>query len=192
MPRRAKLLILAGIVLIAVSLGGLLFTRVMQQKTQADTAALLERLDGVLPQSSTGLPGTYRVTAMPVLQILEQDIVAVLSIPEYGLRLPVRDQWTGGRAWGIPRRFAGSAYDGTLIIGGSDQPGQFDCFDRIPHDTRLILTDMAGGEFTYRVDRIQRSGSADAHILLDPAADLTLFVRDTMTMEYLILRCTHE
>ena len=113
-----------------------------------------------------------------------------MEIPAFDICLPVCAQWEQGSGWGIPRRFSGSAYDGTLIIGGNDQPGQFDCFDRIPYDTRVVVRDMTGGEFTYRVTDIRRTDSAKAQILTEGEADLTLFVRDSYTMEYMILRCS--
>jgi len=36
---------------------------------------------------------------------------------------------------------------------------------------------------------VERSDSAQAEILLDDTADLTLFVRDAQGLEYILLRC---
>lgn len=190
MARKAKIPIFAGGVLILLSLCGLLLNTWLSGKTGRNTAEVLAALDAVLPRSAPALEGTHRNPEMPVLQIENQDVIAIVEIPAFGIRLPVLGQWEQGNLLGMPRRFSGSAYDGSLIIGGCDKPGQFDCFHRIPNDTQVILTDMTGGEYTYRVSRIQRSDSAEASILADPDAKLTLFVRDTYTMEYIILRCT--
>ncbi len=190
MARRANLLIIAGILLIGLSLGSLLITQMIIRGTAADTDAVLKRLDQMIPNRTAGLPDTYRNTEMPVLQLEGQELVAILEIPEYSVRLPVHATWGQGSALGIPRRFTGSAYDNTIVIGGSDQKGQFDCFDKIEPDTRVTLTDMTGAEFAYRIDQIQRSDSAEADILMDDNYALTLFTRDATTMDYLILRCS--
>ena len=187
MTRSAKALILAGILLIASSLGILLSDRLLAKKAEKDASAILEQLDSMLPQRTAGVPDSYRALQMPALQIKEQDIIAILEIPAYGVRLPVCSSWEQGR--GIPRRFSGSTYDRSLIIGGTDHPEQFQCFDRIDQGETVMVTDMTGAEFTYTVAEIRRSASADSEVLLDENFDLTLFTRDAYTMDYLLVRC---
>ena len=189
MARNAKALIFAGVVLIAVSLGGLLAWQILEKNTEENTAAILAQLDNILLPRSEGLPEDYRVMQMPVLQVDGQDIVGILEIPDFGIRLPVCAGWDQGSAWGIPRRFSGSVDDGSLVIGGSDQPGQFACFDRIANGTQITIVDMTGAVFSYTVTQVQRSDSVPAEFLTDGSGALTLFMRDIHTMDYIILRC---
>ena len=88
-----------------------------------------------------------------------------------------------------PCRFHGSVYDGTLVIGGYDQVGQFDFFDRINPGAHIYVTDMTGTEFEYHVVRIDRAKEINAEKLMNQNAGLTLFVRNRYSMEYLIVRC---
>ena len=75
------------------------------------------------------------------------------------------------------------------VIVGYDQPGQFDFLDEVSDQTMVKITDMTGQEFCYTVDCVERSDSAQAEILIDDKADLTLFVRDAQLLEYIIVRC---
>ena len=187
MRRSGKALIVAGVLLIAVSLGILLTDHIQTKKTMADASGILEQLAAVLPPRTTGMPDTYSNMQMPALQVGAHDVIAILKIPAFGIQLPVCSSWEENT--GLPKRFSGSVYDDSLIIGASGTQGQFDCFDTIQDGAEITVTDMTGAEFTYTVARIQRSDSAAAQILKTDAFDLTLFTRDALSMEYLILRC---
>ena len=43
--------------------------------------------------------------------------------------------------------------------------------------------------FSYVVERVDRSSTAQADVLMNEESDLTLFVRDAQLLEYIILRC---
>ena len=103
--------------------------------------------------------------------------------------MPIGNTWDKGKVISHPCRFYGSVYDGTLIIGGYDQAGQFDFFDRIYSNVTIKVTDMTGSTFSYVVERVERSSTAQAEVFMDEDSDLTLFVRDAQLLEYIILRC---
>ena len=145
-------------------------------------------LETVLPDRREGLWEPDRTTEMPALELLGRDYIALLEIPAYGLRLPVRSAWDSREAEARPCRFSGTAYNSSLVIGGYDRAGQFDFFDRIAEGTEIQVTDMTGAVFAYRVSRVDRSDSADAGVLAG-RADLTLFVRDAQLLQYILLRC---
>ena len=48
---------------------------------------------------------------------------------------------------------------------------------------------MTGAKFSYTVSKIERKRSAEKEVLSDPSSDLTLFVRDSGNMEYIVVRC---
>lgn len=190
MRRGSKLLIALGLLLILGSLGALLGFRLQAASAQKKAAATVSRLKELLPSGGAGILTQYSNMKMPALQISGQNIVAVVEIPGYGLSLPVRDSWDGGKVRAMPARFCGTAYDGSLVIGGSDQPGQFDFFDQIQPGAAVKLTDMTGRVFSYTVSRIDRAKSATAEKLTGGAYELTLFVRDAYGLDYILLRCT--
>jgi len=187
MKKRVSLPILLGVLLIAVGLC-LLVTHGLRQLAVQDSAdRLVARLDGLLPPGTPGMIGMHSEPAMPVLQVEGTDCVALLEIPAFALRLPVTDAW---HTDGLPARFSGSVYDGTLVIGGTDHPGQFDFCARIENGEMVVITDMTGAQFTYTVARVDRAQHAEAGWLSQPDFALTLFCRDAQTLEYIAVRCT--
>lgn len=181
--KKAKALIFAGIALILLSIGALLYLRWADTRSENTARQILQQLDEVLPPLHPGTRDAYRVMEMPVLEIDGRDIIAIVEIPAVSLRLPVQSNWEQDRD--LPRRFSGSVYNDTLILGGT--AAQFACFARIPNDTEVILTDMTGAVFTYTVERIGRSPHADMQTL--QGSSLTLFAPQQTNLEYILLRC---
>lgn len=88
-----------------------------------------------------------------------------------------------------PGRFWGSIYDGTCILGGSNQEGQFAFCSRLDVGDDIVITDMQGVEFRCCVERIDRSQSADFEQLYHADYPLTLFVREKYESRYIVVRC---
>lgn len=178
-----------GCLLLTISLLLLVFLRVQTKRAERTNAEVVQVMEAILTDCREGTIDVARETDMPALELYGEDYIALLEIPSYGLELPVGGTWNKGKVVSNPCRFYGTAHNGTLIIGGYDQPGQFDFFDRIQDGTTVKITDMTGCIFSYVVDRVDRSDSAEAEILLDDKSDLTLFVRDAQLLEYILLRC---
>lgn len=188
MRKSGKIILTLGCLLMAGGLVLLLVAGLQNRRADRQNAAVLAALETVLPDRREGLWEPDRTTEMPALELLGRDYIALLEIPAYGLRLPVRSAWDSREAEARPCRFFGTAYNGSLVIGGYDRAGQFDFFDRIMEGTEIRVTDMTGAVFAYRVSRVDRSDSADAGVLAG-RADLTLFVRDAQLLQYILLRC---
>lgn len=184
----SKWLVALGVVLVVLGGGWLLFHHLAANEALEDTARLLEHLDEWLPERSAGLTSDTE-RPMPVLSLGGEDVVAVLELPAYDVRLPVGNRWEDQSRTAHPQRFSGSAYDRTLVIGGSDRAGQLDCLSRVEIEDTVTVTDMTGGVFTYAVSRVDRSDSAEAAVLTVPDAHLTLFVRDPYSLDYILVRC---
>lgn len=189
MSRRHKIVQTLGCLLILGSMGILLFSQFRAKKAQEDAAKITEKICAILPPRSVGVMDTYTCTEMPVLQIDGRDFVGLVEIPTFGVTLPIYNAWDAAKTTDYPCRFCGTVYDGSLVIGGADQQGQFDFLDRIELGNVIKVVDMTGGEYEYTVTRVDRSKTAEADILIDDSCDLTLFVRDTYSLDYLIVRC---
>lgn len=157
------------------------------QKALADGEALALRLT----ERSEGYPDMVHDMSMPVLEIGGTDYAGLLEIPAFDTALPISNTWSD-RIFGAPRRFTGSVYGDTLVIGGMDYPGLFDFCDKIEHDTRVTVTDMTGAEFSYTVVRIDRADSAKSEWLLRDDYALTLFCRTSFSTEYIAVRCVRS
>ena len=187
--RNGKFFRILGCVLILCGLALVLATGYLNRKARQDAPRIAARIHAIVPTTTTGSVDNYTDMDMPALQIEGRDYVALIRIPAYGVELPVGSSWDTKQIWSHPCRFWGTVYNGSLVVGGVDQPGQLDFLDRIDLGCQILVTDMTGGEFSYLVERIELRKQADAETLLDETADLTLFVRDTYSLEYLIVRC---
>ena len=189
MKKIGKGLLLAGFLLILGSAVLLICSRIHAQRAAASAAELTARLEAVLPPRTTGVTEAYTTMEMPAFSIGQQDFIGLVEIPAFQSALPLGSGWDRSQVSSFPCRFWGTVYDSSLIIGGSDQMGQFDFLDQIQLGDAVLVTDMTGAEFTYRTEKIFRSNSADAEILLDEESALTLFARDSRSFEYIIVRC---
>lgn len=181
--------LLLGLGLILISLFLVLFFQIRLQIGASHSRHTVDRLTQMLPSRTVGVPESYPEPRMPVIELDGTDYVALLEIPAQGLLLPVADQWNNHRLSHAPARFTGSAYDGTLVIGGTDDPRQFGFCDRIDTGATVTITDMTGAQFTYTVSQVDRSGQAETQWLTQSDYDLTLFCRDQYTTDYLAVRC---
>ena len=190
MSRGSKLLILLGLLLILGSIGAFVTARILANRAGTEARDTVSRLRELLPEKRPGMQDRYTDMQMPVLQLDGRDLVAIVEIPGFGTELPVRNSWNPGTLHNSPCRYWGTCYDGSLIIGGSSQPGQFDCFGQLQPGATVRLTDMTGAVFTYTVTRIDRAASAAPEKLTGGEAQLTLFTRDPYTLDYILVRCS--
>ena len=187
--RKRSPLILSGILLVVVSLGLLLAVQVRLYDGAEHCRQILAQMEQVLPEATPGTPAVGTDPTMPVLELEGRNYVAIVDVPDFSLTLPVADQWDGAQAYLSPARFFGSAYDGTLVIGGVDDLQQFGFCDRIDTGAVIRVTDMTGSRFTYTVSAVERSDHAEEQWLTEADWDLTLFCHDMYALEYVAVRC---
>lgn len=192
MKRNGNFIFVFGCVLIVAGLTALFLLQVYTKKVEEKNTEIIQLIEGILIDRREGIKDLERESEMPALEIQGEDFIALMEIPAYGLKLPVYKTWDKGKVLSYPCRFHGSVYNGTLIVGGFDQPGQFDFFDRIQNGAIVSVTDMTGMIFSYVVQQVERSGSAQSEVLMKGKWDLTLFVRDSQSLEYIFLRCVEK
>jgi hypothetical protein len=175
-------MIACSLVLILI---GVLFSKNAREENREHAAQLKSLLQPRVP----GVTDQFTAMDMPVLQLDGRDYVALLEVPAFSVALPVRSTWGTLASQACPSRFSGTVYDSTLVIGGSDRQGHLDFLSAIENGDLVLVTDMTGAQFTYRVSRITHSRTASAQMLLQDNADLTLFAWDSTSLEYVIVRC---
>lgn len=189
MIKNSKVIFIFGCILITFSLAFMFLLQAQTKQAERTNVEIIQTMENVLINHRDGFKDPELETEMPVLEIQGEDFIALLEIPSYRKKWPVCGIWDKGKVTLYPCRFCGTSYNGNLIIGGYDQPGQFDFFDTISTGVTVTVTDMTGCKFSYVVDFVEHSTSAEAEVLIDAGADLTLFVRDVRLLEYIILRC---
>ena len=187
--RKISLPLVLGGCLILCSLCLVLAGQLRAHVGAGKSREVVAQLESLLPERTAGVPGTYPYADMPVLELGGADYVALLEVPAFGVTLPVTDSWEGRSLSRAPARFWGSAYDNTLVVGGSDDARQFGFCTGIGHGATVRLTDMTGAQFNYTVCGIDRAKHAQSEWLMDEDCDLTLFCHDVLAMEYVAVRC---
>lgn len=189
MQRIGKLCFAVGCLLVVASLTVFLTVHISVERAKSRNLDVVQTISTLLPPLQPGVKDTFSNMNMPVLEIGGEDYVALVEIPALGLTLPVANEWDKVKVLTGPRRFDGTVYDGSLIVGGSDQPGQFSGFSYLEPGNAVTVTDMTGSVFYYVIDRIDRSSTASGEALETGEADLTLFVRNAYNLDYIQIRC---
>ena len=189
MRSKSKWVIICGILLLVCSFALMLFSLISADNAQKESEKIVARLKEVLPPKTVGVTDSYSSMQMPALKINGENIIGLLEITALDVALPIGSSWDKKTLNGFPQRFSGTVYDNSLIVGGYDSEGQFDCLKKLDIDSVITVTDMTGAQFKYTVERIERKSSAEADILNGESSSLTLFVRDTYSLDYIIVRC---
>lgn len=184
--------IILGVVLILAAGALLIVSQVSGENARKDTALILEKAQALMPLAADRVPEARGNNTMASMQIDGVNVIAVLEAPKYGRILPVASGWDTALVAAMPCRFAGSIYDQSLIIGATDGEGQFSFASQMEMGDALVLTDMEGGRYTYRVAAIQHAKHATLSKLQSGDYALTVFVKDGKTSQYLLIRCDSD
>lgn len=179
----------AGVLLVAVSCLLAMGTELLAEWNSRTTENLTQQILASLPEIVEGNPENYTDMDMPVLQLKREDFCGLLQVPAFGISLPIGSSWRSNAVSQYPCRFWGSTYDNSLIIGGSAGEEQFAFCTRLDLGDEIRITDMTGAQFSYEVCAIDRSSHADMEIFQKKQSHLILFVRDDVTLDYIIVRC---
>ena len=181
--KKINLFYIAGAVLIAVSAFLLVFNQRKTTAFYAHTEQTLAQIQQLMPPRKAAVEGQYTDAAMPVCEIDGVDYCALLEVKKLGEMLPVADSWSSTDS--ASARYKGSAYDGTMIIGGKSLGfvTQLDIGDKI------TVTDILGGEFSYNVEKIDRVKELTEEKLSSEDYQLTVFSYIAKEKKYVVVRC---
>lgn len=149
---------------------------------------IVAEIEKLLPQRDSAVLDEYTSTQMPVLQIYDKDIIALIEIPKYEVSLPVQSEWHSSIFERIPMRIGGSVYDGTLTVRGMDSRGQFDCVSSLQIGDEIKVVDMTGSEFSFVINRMLRK-SANETNSLDLDSDFTLIIKEEYSFDCIVVSC---
>ncbi len=181
--------IIIGVLLVAASFVILIFSQITQKtaiRNAKDTVLVLQDL---MPDTHTAAPDDRANTIMPAVEVNNESLVGIMEIPKYNTELPIRETWDKNKVSKYPCRYLGSIYDGSLIIGGSDNKGQFDFVRLIENDDAVIITDMTGGQYEYKVCDIRRVKDVSTEYLISLDTDVVIFVKNSFSFDYTVVCC---
>ncbi len=181
--------IIIGVLLVAASLVILIFSQIAQKTAFRNAKGTVSVLQDLMPDTRSAAPDDRANTIMPAVEVSNESFVGIIEIPKYNTELPIREIWNKNKVSKYPCRYLGSIYDGSLIIGGSDNEGQFDFIKLIGNDDAVIITDMTGGRYKYRVCDIRRTKDVSTEYLTSEDTDLVLFAKNSFSFDYTVIRC---
>lgn len=187
--RGSLLLLLLGIVLVVTAVTGVLINRISINNARSHAQQTVQTLYRLMPEVRAGVLDDRVNVAMPALEVDGTDYVGIIEVLKYDRALPIVARWNPGAVDCSPCRYTGSIYDGTLIIGGSDNEGQFDFMKLITGGDVVHITDVTGTRYAYVVTDIERSDTVSNADLSSEDADLVFYARNTYSLDYTIVRC---
>ena len=182
-----KICIICGICLLVIGSSTLVLwqweMRTAEKKADGYVNAILESI----PNAEGAVLEERINNEMPILSIEGTDFIGVLEIPDFDTALPVCAEWNA--PYKYPCRFSGNIYDRTIQIGATTQKGQLDYYRDISVGDNVYFTDMEGNRYAYVISDMRYVKKADRETLEKVNADLTLFVKNLYSLEYIIIYC---
>ena len=185
-----KITMTLGIVLILASVTAVTVHHFSQKNAAQQIQTIAAELISMMPETEYGTPGRTGDTEMPVHEIDNNDFIGLIEIPAYQKVLPVYSEWDKKKITKFPCRYMGSMYDGSLVVGTVEDPGQFDCAKEITGGIEVTFTDVTGLKYTYIITDAYKTEDVSTEKLTESGGELVLFVRSTYGSDYMIISCS--
>ncbi len=183
------LLIALGIGLVALSAGMLIFSQVSQKMAADQARKLVVQLRQLMPAVQEASPDDRINVEMASMEVDGANFCGILEIPAYNADLPIGASWNTKTLRRYPCRLTGGIYNGSLILGGSDNAGQLDFMQQITGGEKVYVTDMTGNRYRCAVSDVYRTKSVTTEYLMELDADLVLFAKNTYSLDYTLVLC---
>lgn len=183
----ATALIVIGALLLLAAAGLLAFSLIERGQAANEAGQIVSQLRTLLPEPQITVMEDGRDPGMATLQISGTNFIGLVEIPAYRAELPAAAAWNEGRLNTYFCRYAGSLYNGSLILGASDSAGLFDFVSKITVDDAVYFTDAEGLCYVYHVKSVKHVKNVDSDTLAFDG--LTLFIKSTASFEYVVVYC---
>lgn len=180
-----------GILLIAGAAGLLGYNRWDNWRAGQSVTDIQDALEAAEEESSG-----YDVPEDGVMRTVEIDgykYIGTLSIPSYGLELPVMSEWSYPGLKIAPGRYSGSVWTDDLIICGHNYERHFGNLKYLEAGDEIAFTDVDGNVFTYQVEEVLILQPTDVEEMADQTSsewDLTLFTCTIGGQTRVTVRCS--
>ncbi|MCD7745652.1 MAG: sortase [Lachnospiraceae bacterium] len=118
--------------------------------------------------------------------------IGTLSVPRYGLELPILSAWSYDGLRIAPARYSGSVWTDNLVICGHNYERHFGNLKNLEAGDSITFTDVDGNVFNYEVHEVTTLQPTDVEKMLDEENedwDLTLFTCTLGGQARVTVRC---
>ncbi|MBE6638836.1 MAG: hypothetical protein E7616_05205 [Ruminococcaceae bacterium] len=187
--RLTLILLVLGVLLIAGAAGYFVWMRYSISQNAKYAKKTVETLYTLMPEVSSGALDDRQNAAMSAIEVNGNSFVGIIEVPAYESKLPIYAKWDGEKTVCFPCRYLGSLYNGTLIIGGSDNDGQLDFIGEISIGQTVYITDTLGVRYAYSVSSIRRVKDVSTENLCKEKTALTIFAKNSLDFDYTVVYC---
>jgi len=126
---------------------------------------------------------------MPIVDVDGRSFIGTVEIPDFGLLLPIQNEWSNDNAKVSVCRYMGSVYDNNLIVAGHNYIEHFGRLKELQTGDKVIVTDMNGRSFYFQVSNMETLGAYDTEKMESGDWDLTLFTCTIGGANRVTIRC---
>lgn len=185
-----------GLLLMAGALGLLAYNRWDNWRAGQSVADIQDTLEEAEEETLYSIPSLPTVPEDGVMRTIEIDgyeYIGTLSIPSYGLELPVMAEWSYPGLKIAPGRYTGSVWTDDLIICGHNYERHFGNLKYLEAGDEISFTDVDGNVFNYQVEEVIILQPTDVEEMVDQTSsewDLTLFTCTIGGQTRVTVRCS--
>lgn len=175
--KTGKLIMSAGILLIASSMALLLYNSYTENRAAEISEKVVAQLDITATEAFDELPD-YVINpemALPVKEIDGKNYVGTLSVTALGLDLPVIEEWSYDNFKTAPCVYEGTPYKNNFIVAAHNYRKHFGSLSRLKQGDSVFFKDMDGNIFRYEVMYTEILDNNAVEEMSSGEWDMTLF-----------------
>lgn len=189
---RAKLgiaLMLAGVLMLAGSVGLLVHNTQEQTRANESVSALMPQIVEVIRRApQTPIHETAR-RAMKTTEIDGNEYIGFLGIPALSLELPVMADWSDAKLKLAPCRYTGDLHTDDLVIMAHNYRLHFGRLSELREGDTITFTDLDAVTTEYRVAALDVLAETDIEAMSSGEYALTLFTCTYSGKDRVTVRC---
>ncbi|MCI7242178.1 MAG: sortase [Bacilli bacterium] len=124
-----------------------------------------------------------------VLNISGYDYIGVISIPSLNIKLPIMRETDYDRLAISPCKYYGNINTNDLVLCAHDYVNQFGKISNLKEDDIVIITDVLGNNYVYKVVLTEELNPTDITNMIDSPFDLTLYTCSYGALKRITVRC---
>lgn len=124
-----------------------------------------------------------------VLNISGYDYIGVISIPSLNIKLPIMRETDYDRLAISPCKYYGNINTNDLVLCAHDYVNQFGKISNLKEDDIVIITDVLGNNYVYKVVLTEELNPTDITNMIDSPFYLTLYTCSYGALKRITVRC---
>ena len=187
MNKFSKYLIILGILCILLSITLYIKNKYQELDTGKKSKEILDIIETKINVSDKEEIKTN--TEDLVLNISGYDYIGVINIPSLNIKLPIMRETDYDRLAISPCKYYGNITTNDLVLCAHDYVNQFGKISNLKEDDIVIITDVLGNNYVYKVVLIEELNPTDITNMIDSPFDLTLYTCSYGALKRITVRC---